>query len=155
MAFQVSPTFGLPLRALFLVSTVCFLLSLIYIGSITAYNAIISLSALGLHISYVLPISFMLLRKVRSSASNTHAKPALGPFNLGRLGIPVNVVALCYLGFVIIWMPFPAVIPVTGNTMNYAGPLVGAVILGALGDYILRARRRFDVPEAHYDPSEF
>jgi hypothetical protein len=39
--------------------------------------------------------------------------------------------------------------------MNYAGPLVGAVILGALGDYILRARRRFDVPEAHYDPSEF
>jgi LPXTG-motif cell wall-anchored protein len=71
-----------------------------------------------------------------------------GPFKLGRWGIPVNLFAVVYLIYVIIWMPFPAVLPVTGKTMNYAGPLLGAVIIGALLDWFISGRKRFQMPIA-------
>jgi len=39
-------------------------------------------------------------------------------------------------------------LPVTGTNMNYAGPVVGIVIIGALLDWIISGRKRFDVPVA-------
>ncbi|KAF2666911.1 amino acid transporter [Microthyrium microscopicum] len=139
---RVSPRFKMPLNALGLISVITFILSLIYIGSSTAYNAIISLSAIGLHISYVIPILFFLLRKLRGPPVS------FGPFSLGRWGIPINMLALCYLCFVIIWMPFPIELPVTANNFNYAGPLIGAVIVAALIDWFITGHKRFEVPVA-------
>lgn len=136
----------MPLNALALMSTICFILALVYIGSATAYNAIISLSAIGLHISYVIPITFMLLKKLRGQ----HL--AYGPFNLGRWGIPVNVFSLTYLIFVIIWMPFPSFTPVTRYTMNYAGPVLIIILIGALMDWKLSGHKRFEVPVARHVP---
>jgi choline transport protein len=136
----------MPLNALGLICFICFILSLIYIGSSTAYNAIISLSAIGLHISYLIPITFFMLRKLRGPPVT------FGPFSLGRWGIPVNMFALCYLCFVIIWMPFPTELPVTGQNMNYAGPLILAIILAALADWFLSGHKRFEVPVARHNP---
>jgi choline transport protein len=36
--------------------------------------------------------------------------------------------------------------------MNYAGPIIGAVILGALIDWIISGRKRFQVPVARHRP---
>ncbi len=36
--------------------------------------------------------------------------------------------------FVPIWLPFPPYMPVNGTAMNYAGPIMGAVLLFALAD---------------------
>lgn len=65
---------------------------------------------------------------------------------MGWYGIPVNILALLYLTYVVIWMPFPQVLPVTANNFNYAGPILGAVILGAIVDYAINGRKRFEVP---------
>jgi hypothetical protein len=46
------------------------------------------------------------------------------------------------------WMPFPTERPVTAQNMNYAGPLVGVVVAGALLDWGLGGRKRFRVPVA-------
>jgi LPXTG-motif cell wall-anchored protein len=67
---------------------------------------------------------------------------------MGRAGLVVNFLAIAYLIFVVIWMPFPQMLPVTGSNMNYAGPLLGAVILGALLDWVISGRKRFQVPVA-------
>ena len=64
---------------------------------------------------------------------------------MGRAGLPVSLLALGYLIFVVIWMPFPQELPVTGSNMNYAGPLLGAVILGALLDWTISGHKRFQV----------
>jgi len=138
----VHPTLRLPVNALALVGVIVFLLAIIFIPSATAFNAIISMQAMAVHISYVFPILFIVLRKIRGQPVG------FGPFQLGRMGIPVNIFALCYLVYVIIWMPFPTVLPVTGTNMNYAGPVVGIVIIGALLDWIISGRKRFDVPVA-------
>jgi choline transport protein len=132
----------MPLNALALVGTFQFLIAIIYIGSATAFNAIISMTALALYISYFFPILFFLLKRLSKDP------PKYGPFSTGRLGVPLNVVALCYIIFIIIWMPFPPFLPVTGSNMNYAGPIVGAIILFALLDWCISGRKRFEVPVA-------
>jgi choline transport protein len=141
---KVHPTLKLPVNALALIGTIVFILAIIYIASATAFNALISLQALALHVSYFIPIFFMAIRKIRGPP------PPYGPFKLGRLGLVTNIFALVYLIFVVLWMPWPSVLPVTGSTMNYAGPLVGLVILAALADWMLGGRKRFEVPVARY-----
>lgn len=139
-ASQVQPHFKLPINALMLLVAVVVCLSLVYIASATPFNALISLQALALHVSYFLPILFLLLRKLRGPSISP------GPFRLRALGIPINLFALAYLVYVVIWMPFPQVLPVTRDNMNYAGPIFGAVLVGALIHYLARGAR--EVPRA-------
>jgi choline transport protein len=136
---KINPYFGLPINALVLVGSVVVLLSMIYIASATAFNALISLQSLALYVSYFFPILFILFRRIRGPA------PMYGPFKLGRCGVPVNVVSLMYLLFVILWMPFPQLLPVTKDNMNYAGPVFGAVVLLALGDWLFSGKARFNI----------
>ena len=121
---------------------VCFILSLIYIGSSTAFNAIISLTAIALHVSYILPITFILLKKIRRQEIE------FGPFRLGKWGVPINIFSLVYLFFVITWMPFPTELPVTAANMNYAGPILLLVIIGAVLDWFISGHKRFRFPVA-------
>ncbi|KAF2014283.1 putative amino acid permease [Aaosphaeria arxii CBS 175.79] len=141
----VHPTLKLPLNALLLVGFVVTCLSLIYIGSATAFNALISLQALALHISYFLPILFILLRKLRGPP------PPYGPFKLGIFGIPINIFSLCYLIYVVLWMPFPTLLPVTKDNMNYAGPIFAAVLIGALGHWFISGHKTFQIPINRYE----
>lgn len=133
------------MNALLLVGSIVTCLSLIYIASATAFNALISLQALALHISYFFPILFILIRKIRGPT------PPYGPFSMGKVGIPVNTFALCYIFYVVLWMPFPQILPVTKDNMNYAGPIFAAVVIGALVHWFLRARKTFKMPVIRYE----
>jgi choline transport protein len=139
---RIHPGLHLPLNALLLVATVVICLSLVYIASATAFNALISLQALALHVSYFFPILFILIRKLRGP------KPAYGPFTMGKIGVGVNIFALCYLIYVVLWMPFPQILPVTKDNMNYAGPIFAAMLLGALSHWFLSGKRTFQMPVA-------
>jgi amino acid transporter len=117
------------------------LLNLINIGSTTAFFAILSLNTLALYISYILPILFFLIHKLRRQPI------PYGPFKIPYgLGVPINIFALCYAVFITIFLPWPPVLPVTKVTMNYGGPVMGAVILFALMDWVVSGRKRFQVP---------
>lgn len=61
---QVHPRTRVPVVAIVVVTVIPCLLSLIYIGSSTAYNDVISMSVSGLYASYLLPCSFLLWRRV-------------------------------------------------------------------------------------------
>ena len=117
------------------------LLNLINIGSTTAFFAILSLNTLALYISYILPILFLVIHKIRGQ----HIP--YGPFKLPRgLGLPINIFAICYAIFIAIFLPWPPVVPVSAVTMNYGGPVMCAVILFALLDWVISGRKRFQVP---------
>jgi choline transport protein len=113
---------------------------LINIGSTTALYAILSVSTIALYISYMLPILFLLIHRLRAK----HI--AYGPFKLGPFGILLNIFSLLYGIYILIWLPFPPFLPVTGTNMNYGGPVMGAVILFALVDGFVWGRKRFQVP---------
>jgi choline transport protein len=148
---KVHPTLKMPLNALLLIGACIFILALINIGSSTAFNALISLPALGLYVSYFFPILFLFIRRF----SRSHPTPIpWGPFKLGMWGAPVNFAAMCYIIFVVIWMPMPTTLPVTKDNFNYAGPILGGVILLAALDWCISGRKRFQVPIAHHRPDD-
>jgi amino acid transporter len=133
------------LNALYLLFGIVTCLSLIYIASATAFNAFISLQSFAIYFSYFFPIFFMLLRKLRGPP------PPYGPFQLGRFGIPINIFSLCYLVFVLLWMPFPQFLPVVKDNMNYSGPIFGGVLVLALAHWFLRGRKTFKMPVKKYE----
>jgi amino acid transporter len=138
---KIHPTLKVPTRCLGLLTILSCLLALINIGSVTAFNAILSLATLAQYISYWFPILFFLIRKLEGRA------PAYGPFNLGRRGIPINIFALVWCTFMIIWLPFPTFLPVTANNMNYAGPMWIGCCLLAVADYWITGKNRFRLPK--------
>lgn len=145
---RVHPRLKMPLNALILVGCCLCILALINIGSSTAFNAFISLPALALYISYFFPIFIFFFRRL----SRAHQSIPWGPFKLGIFGPFINLGALCYIIFTVIWMPFPTILPVNSLNFNYAGPLVGAVIIGAILDWCVSGRKRFQVPVARLVP---
>lgn len=117
------------------------LINLIPIGSSIAFYAVTSLSTISLYVSYVPPIALLLLRKLEGR------HPTYGPWSLGKWGIPINIFALCYALYIIIFLALPPLLPVTGDTMNYASPILGAVIVIALADWFFNGKKRFDLPD--------
>jgi choline transport protein len=145
---RVHPKLKIPVNALCVVVVCLCILALINVGSSTAFNAFISLPALALYISYFFPIFFLFWRRL----SRKRPTPIpWGPFKLGRAGPYVNAAAMAYIVFVLIWMPLPGVLPVDRLNMNYAGPIIGAIMVGAVLDWCLNGRRRFQVPVAAND----
>lgn len=136
----MNPHYKIPVRAIARVATIVALLSLINIASTTAFNAILSLSTLALYISYIIPISLLLVKRVRRE----HIP--FGPWKLGVLGMPINIAALVYGVFVCIFLPFPPYQPVTARNMNYCGPVIGVVLAFAAGDWFVEGRSRFVGP---------
>jgi choline transport protein len=144
---KIHPRLKIPINALSTVAVCICLLALINIGSSTAFSAFISLPALALYISYLFPILFLFWRRL--SSTDPTSIP-WGPFKLGKIGPVINAGAIGYIIFVLIWMPFPSILPVDAMNMNYAGPIVGAVIVAAMLDWGLFRKRRFRIPVAHY-----
>lgn len=113
-----------------------------------AFFAILSLNTLALYISYIIPILFLVIHKLRGF----HVP--YGPFKLPRgVGLPLNIWSLCYAIFIAIFLPFPPAVPVNSVTMNYGGPVMGIIILLAIVDWFISGRKRFQVPVDIRDPA--
>ncbi|KZZ88861.1 Amino acid/polyamine transporter I [Ascosphaera apis ARSEF 7405] len=138
---QVSPRHKIPLRALYLVCALIALIALINIGSQTAYTAVLSLASVTHLVSYIIPIFFVLLKRIREPGTIEW-----GPFHMGRWGIPVNIWALCYSIYCAIFNVFPEIMPVTAANMNYAGPVLGFICVLAMIDWFVRGRRNWQGP---------
>jgi choline transport protein len=146
---QVNSTFKIPLYALLLDTTIAVLLLLINIGSTAAFFAIVSLSTFSLYISYIIPLVFFTICKLRGEYI------PYGPFKMHKtLGLAVNFLAICWAVFIAIFLPFPSYQPVTAENMNWAGPVMGAVIILAILDYITTGRKRWTAPIDRKDMEE-
>ena len=130
------------MNTLAVVGVFSFLLSINYLIPTTAFNAIISLQAMALSVSYIPPILFLALCRIRRD------QPQPWLFDCGRFDLVINLFTLVYLVFIIIWMPFPQVLPITKDHMNCAGPFLGAVIVGALIDWVIGGHKGFEVSTA-------
>ena len=141
----VHPTHLVPIRSIWLALVVVMLLSLLNIGSTTAFGAITALSSLALYFSYAIAISSMLYARWTSSHGGEPLQ--LGGWNLGRYGVYINSFALVYTLYCIIWLPIPSTLPVDGVNMNYAGPIFVFVLLFALVLWFVRANKHWKGPE--------
>lgn len=106
------------------------LLGLIYLGNSTAYNAILSMSVLGMYVSYIIPIVYMIVY----GRKNVMKKRQYGPFRLGdEFGLVVIVAAVIWFIVAIVFCTFHSVQPVTAQNMNYSVVFMGGwLFLGAI-----------------------
>lgn len=129
-----------PLYAVYLTTIISLLLTLIEIGSTTAFNALISIVITGLFGSYLIPITLILIKRIK------HEPVRYGPWHLGPYGVAINVIAVVFCTVVILFGFFPPFLPVTPENMNWSVVVVAGAMVFGLGYYFLRARKVYRGP---------
>lgn len=113
------------------------------LGSLVAFQAMVSIATIGLYIAYALPI---ILRVTLARKSFTP-----GPFNLGRFGVLVGWIAVLWVATITVLFSLPVQYPITKDTLNYTPVAVGGVFILTVSWWILSARHWFKGPIANID----
>ncbi|KAL9122705.1 MAG: hypothetical protein Q9187_000743 [Circinaria calcarea] len=137
---HVDKYYLIPVRAIGLITVVMFILGLINIGSSTAFNAIISLTLIGQYTSYLLPTVLLAMRRY----GKKHIP--FGPFTLGRFGLPINIFAIIFSTFTIIFSVLPPYQPVDAVNMNYASVVFGTVMFISIVSWFIFGERIYAGP---------
>ncbi|KAH9984369.1 APC amino acid permease [Russula vinacea] len=126
-----------PIRAVWLVCALSFILGLPSFGSSVAFSAATSIATIGLYTSYGLPIALRVIYADRF---------VRGPFHLGKLSYPISIAAVLWIAFISVAFCLPELNPVSTKTLNYAPVAVGIVLTYALGFWTLSAHKWFTGP---------
>nr|WP_241265889.1 amino acid permease [Streptomyces boncukensis] len=144
---------GTPARAVWLTVGAAAALALPSLWSETAYGAITAVNVIGITPAYAVPIYL----RVRHRHRFVH-----GPWHLGRWGVPVGTVAVCWVAVVTVLFCLPQARPDGGGlfsveTFNYAPVALVAVLTLATVWWMVAGRRAYDVPLSgthHFDTLE-
>ncbi|TVU00738.1 hypothetical protein EJB05_16563 [Eragrostis curvula] len=132
-----------PLNVVWLSVSVAFVMALTSLGSQVAFQAMVSITTLGLYISYALPIFFRVTTARKSFVR--------GPFHLGRYGVAVGSVAVFWVALVTVLFSLPVAYPVAKDNFNYTPVAVGGVLLLSIGTWVFHARFWFQGPITNVD----
>lgn len=140
---------GTTVNAVWLVVFFCLLLGCLSFINYTAVLAIFSLAALGMDLSYMVPI---VCRQFFANHPEVQFEP--GPFYMGnswwaRL---INIIAIFWTLFECTILSIPTVSSVDKNSMNYAAVVLGAVILITGIWYFAYAHRHYKGPRSTLSP---
>lgn len=108
------------------------------LGSLVAFQAMVSIATIGLYIAYALPIFF------RVTLARKSFTP--GPFNLGRFGVLVGSIAVLWVATISVLFSLPVAYPVTDQTLNYTPFAVGGLFILTVSAWIFSARHWFKGP---------
>lgn len=113
---KVNPKLGVPINAHIMSCCWVAVIGCIYMGSTTAYNALVTACVIFLLLSYVIPTIFLLI-KGRNSISH-------GPFWFGKFGFVCNCILIIWTIFAFVFFSFPPIMPVTAANMNYVSVVI-------------------------------
>jgi len=132
-----------PLNAIWATTLFSVLPGLLDFASPAAANAIFSLTAMALDISYIIPI---FLRRFYRHHPEVAFHP--GPFYMGPglLGWSANVICISWTLFVSVIFSIPTILPVTPQNMNYASVITGGVVILTGAWYIVSAHHHYRGP---------
>lgn len=137
---NVNKRLQIPVTAVLVSTIITVLLSLINIGSTAAFNAIASVMIAALFTTYILSISaFIRARMLPGGIPRAR-------FSLGVLGLPINVFAVAYLCFAIIFTFFPTANNPTPVDMNWSILVFGFVVMFAIVQYLIHGRHIYQAP---------
>ncbi|KAI9374179.1 amino acid/polyamine transporter I [Aspergillus egyptiacus] len=152
---RVHPTLKLPLNALVLTVIVVICFGCIFLGSSSAFNAIIAASVVALDLSYMMPILVNCLQ-------GRNALPER-KWNLPRaLGWIADSVSLSYIMLTTVLFVFPPSRNVTGSSMNklifysidYCVAAFAVIIMISIFQWIVDGRKNFTGPRVNVTVDE-
>ncbi|PBP18118.1 hypothetical protein BUE80_DR010970 [Diplocarpon rosae] len=137
---EVHPKLGLPLNALFLNITLVMLSGCLYLGSSSAFNALISVSVVALGVSYGIPVFINCLRGRRML-------PDSRPFRLSAVvGWTANLIGIAYVILTTVLFLFPPKLPVTGSNTNYCVVVFVIILVISIAQWFVDGRKNFTGP---------
>jgi choline transport protein len=144
VTLQIHGPSGLPLYSILVTTLISVLLSLIYIGNSTAFNAIVGVSFAAWFTSYMIPIFLILVKRLRNDSSD---KINWGPYQLGPILGPIaNITALTYSAIVCFFGFWPGTATITPATMNWSCLIFGVMMLFSVGFYFTVGRSAYRWP---------
>ncbi|KAI9776976.1 MAG: hypothetical protein M1839_009120 [Geoglossum umbratile] len=138
---KISPRWQNPFNATVVCGVLTSLLGIIYVGSTTAFNAIVGSFVLLSTISYLGAILPHLL------SGRKNVTP--GPFWMGKLGFFVNGVSVLYIMASVVIFSFPFVKPVAASNMNYVCVIVGGLTIITSAWWLVHGRKTYIGPVGH------
>lgn len=138
---RVSASYRTPANAIWLTVTLAFLCAILD----NVYAVVTSISVIGLHMSYFIPIAL----KLRAQYRGVWTTKDNGPWSLGNWSIFVNVIAALWILFISIDLLLaPSDVKITENyTLTYAtGKTFLAAFILLCITWVVRARKHFEGP---------
>ena len=135
------PTLKIPANAVWTTLIISIASNLIILGSSAAFNALVSLSVVGLMATYTLSISVMLWRRL--------ALPDTLPrcyWSLGRWGPFVNVIAIAYASFSLFFAFWPMTYGWDLGAFNWSPVMFVGVVVLSMVVYVVRGRKVYFGP---------
>ena len=111
---RVSPRYRIPVNSILVSIVFTTALSLVNLGSTVAFSAVLSLATVALMATYVLSIGCVTLRRLYKEPLPRARWP------LGRMGLPINCLALFYASWSCFWSFWPIECNVTSADFNWA-----------------------------------
>jgi choline transport protein len=108
---KVHTRLGQPLNSLILTTVLTVIFGCIFLGSSSAFNAIISASVVALGVSYAMPVAINCLRGRKMLPPRSFTLP-------GWFAWPANLLGVAYVIVTTVLFVFPPELPVTGNNMS-------------------------------------
>jgi choline transport protein len=130
----------MPANAMILSATCISLYGLIFLGSTTAFSAMVGAAIIFLQTSCIIPQAILLYRG-RSKVLPVRY------FSLGKFGTTVNATAVAWVVFLDVIYCFPTVIPVTEVNMNYVSVVVTGLVAFVIGLWFTSKKGNFTGPK--------
>jgi amino acid transporter len=154
---KVSSRTSIPVYSVVTTIGIAVILSLVNIGSATAFNGVISISAAGLFGSYLVAACLLLYRRViggiripNSDDSLTNTSGLTLTWGLwrvpGLLGTLNNIFAIMFLMFILFFSFWPTYHDVTPQNMNWAVLVFSVVFIFSILYYAVWARKIYNGP---------
>ncbi|GIC86734.1 GABA permease GabA [Aspergillus udagawae] len=141
---KVHPKLKVPLNSLYLNLALVVIFGCIFLGSTSAFNAIVSASVVLLDIAYGMPIAVNCLR----GRNMLPERPFVLPNVVGWIA---NAISLVYIAVTTVLFLFPPELPVSGSNMNYCVAAFGIIIVISTIQWFVDGRKNFTGPRTDMD----
>jgi choline transport protein len=137
----VEPKSQIPVNSVYLTTIVASLIGLLVFGPTTVLNGVFGAGSVCFFFSYGMPI-WLSVASRRSKLSSTRY------FNLGKLGMPINILTIMWQLITVVFLCFPVYVPVNGTNMNWASlsAVIGLVVFAV--NWVFYAGKHYRTPQA-------
>lgn len=153
----------MPVYALLLNFSIMFIIGCVYLGSTSAFNAIIGTGLTLQHITYAIPAALVIFRG-RSEKVLPRKRAFSVPYVVGYFA---NIVTVTMAVFTLVFYNLPTTLPATGNNMSksptsesdvpvlisldYGAAVLAVMTLVACINWFIHARKHFHGPRLDDD----
>ncbi|EXJ58334.1 hypothetical protein A1O7_05759 [Cladophialophora yegresii CBS 114405] len=141
---QIHPRWQMPVNAVCLEGTFVTLYGLIYLGSSAAFSSMVGACIVFQTTSYVVPQGILAWRG-RDKVLPPRA------LNLGKFGLPLNVLACVWVVFIDIIYCIPVFRPVTVENMNWISVVIVGLVAFLLLNWVVYQRHVFKGPSLNLE----